>query len=53
MFRRSLADAMEFCVSHAPNGELLDGSHHLWYELETTLRGACLKETLCFLCAIC
>ena len=37
--RWSLADAMEYCVSHAPHGELLDGSHHLWYELETTLRG--------------
>jgi len=34
-----LADALEFCVANAPHGELLDGSHHLWYELATTLRG--------------
>ena len=34
-----LEQAMAFCVSHAPHGELLDGSHHLWFELETTLRG--------------
>ena len=37
--RWTLAEAMAFCVSHAPHGELLDGSHHLWYELDTTLRG--------------
>jgi hypothetical protein len=34
-----LEDALEFCVGNAPHGELLDGSHHLWYELATTLRG--------------
>jgi hypothetical protein len=34
-----LEDAIEFCVANAPHGELLDGSHHLWYELATTLRG--------------
>lgn len=33
------ADAYEFCVNNAPHGELLDGSHHLWFELDTTLRG--------------
>ena len=32
-------DAYAFCVENAPHGELLDGSHHLWYELDTTLRG--------------
>ncbi len=32
-------DAYKFCVENAPHGELLDGSHHLWYELDTTLRG--------------
>jgi hypothetical protein len=26
-------------LHQAPHGELLDGSHHLWFELETTLRG--------------
>lgn len=35
----SLADATKFCVENAPHGELLEGSHHLWYELDTTLRG--------------
>jgi len=35
----TLADAMKFCVENAPHGELLDGSHHLWFELATTLRG--------------
>ena len=34
-----LEDALEFCVANAPHGELLDGSHHLWYEMATTLRG--------------
>jgi uncharacterized protein (DUF885 family) len=34
-----LEDALEFCIANAPHGELLDGSHHLWYELATTLRG--------------
>ena len=34
-----LENALEFCVANAPHGELLDGSHHLWYELATTLRG--------------
>ena len=33
----SLTDAMEFCVANAPHGELLDDSHHLWYEMQTTL----------------
>jgi hypothetical protein len=33
------AEAYEFCVNNAPHGELLDGSHHLWFELDTTLRG--------------
>ena len=32
-------EAYRFCVENAPHGELLDGSHHLWYELDTTLRG--------------
>jgi len=32
-------DAHAFCVNNAPHGELLEGSHHLWYELDTTLRG--------------
>lgn len=32
-------EAYAFCVANAPHGELLDGSHHLWYELDTTLRG--------------
>ncbi len=32
-------DAYKFCVENAPHGELLDGSHHLWYELDTTLCG--------------
>jgi len=35
----SYEDAYKFCVENAPHGELLDGSHHLWYELDTTLRG--------------
>jgi hypothetical protein len=35
----SLADATNFCIKNAPHGELLEGSHHLWYELDTTLRG--------------
>jgi hypothetical protein len=35
----SYEDAYRFCVENAPHGELLDGSHHLWYELDTTLRG--------------
>ncbi len=35
----SLADATDFCIKNAPHGELLEGSHHLWYELDTTLRG--------------
>jgi hypothetical protein len=32
-------DAYIFCVENAPHGELLDDSHHLWFELDTTLRG--------------
>ncbi len=35
----SLADATKFCIENAPHGELLEGSHHLWFELDTTLRG--------------
>jgi len=35
----SYDDAYAFCVANAPHGELLDGSHHLWFELDTTLRG--------------
>jgi hypothetical protein len=35
----SYEEAYRFCVENAPHGELLDGSHHLWYELDTTLRG--------------
>ena len=35
----SYDDAYKFCVENAPHGELLDGSHHLWFELDTTLRG--------------
>ena len=35
----SYEDAYEFAVANAPHGELLDGSHHLWFELDTTLRG--------------
>ena len=34
-----LDHAIKYCVANAPYGELLDGSHHLWYELATTLRG--------------
>jgi hypothetical protein len=34
----SLTDAMEFCVANAPRGDLLDDSHQLWSELQTTLR---------------
>jgi len=32
-------EAYRYCVDNAPHGELLDGSHHLWFELDTTLRG--------------
>ena len=35
----SYADATQFCIDNAPHGELLEGSHHLWFELDTTLRG--------------
>ena len=35
----NLGEALAYCVANAPHGELLDGSHHLWYELATTLRG--------------
>ena len=35
----SLEEAMRFCIDNAPHGELLEGSHHLWFELDTTLRG--------------
>ena len=33
------AEATQFCIDNAPHGELLEGSHHLWFELNTTLRG--------------
>ena len=33
----SLDDAMEYCVKNAPNGQLLDGSPHLWHEMHSTL----------------
>ena len=35
----NLAEATAFCIDNAPHGELLEGSHHLWFELDTTLRG--------------
>ena len=35
----SLQEAKQFCIDNAPHGELLEGSHHLWFELDTTLRG--------------
>ena len=35
----SLDEATQFCIDNAPHGELLEGSHHLWFELDTTLRG--------------
>lgn len=35
----NLEEAMRFCIDNAPHGELLEGSHHLWFELDTTLRG--------------
>ncbi|WP_299535454.1 DUF885 family protein [Ulvibacterium sp.] len=35
----TLEDAVNYCVANAPHGELLKDSHHLWYELATTLRG--------------
>ena len=35
----SLTDAIEYAVANAPHGEILDDSPHLWYEMETTLRG--------------
>lgn len=35
----SLEEATQFCIDNAPHGELLAGSHHLWFELDTTLRG--------------
>ena len=35
----SLEEATRFCIDNAPHGELLEGSHHLWFELDTTLRG--------------
>ena len=35
----SYKDAEKFCIDNAPHGELLEGSHHLWFELNTTLRG--------------
>ena len=35
----TLEDALKYCVANAPHGELLDDSHHLWYEMATTLRG--------------
>jgi uncharacterized protein (DUF885 family) len=35
----TLEDAVKYCVANAPHGELLADSHHLWYEMATTLRG--------------
>ena len=35
----TLDEATQFCIDNAPHGELLEGSHHLWFELDTTLRG--------------
>ena len=35
----NLEEATQFCIDNAPHGELLEGSHHLWFELDTTLRG--------------
>ena len=35
----NLEEATQFCIDNAPHGELLAGSHHLWFELDTTLRG--------------
>ena len=35
----NLEEATQFCIDNAPHGELLKGSHHLWFELDTTLRG--------------
>tara|TARA_B100000575_G_scaffold291319_1_gene296908 strand:+ start:356 stop:1987 length:1632 start_codon:yes stop_codon:yes gene_type:complete len=34
-----LEDAVKYCINNAPHGELLKDSHHLWYEMATTLRG--------------
>lgn len=34
----SLEEAMAFAIKCAPHGELLEGSHHLNYEMQTTLR---------------
>ena len=33
-----LEKAIEFCIGCAPRGDLLKGSHHLMYEMATTLR---------------
>lgn len=35
----TLTEAMKYCVANVPHGELIDNSPHLWFELETTLRG--------------
>ena len=35
----TLTEAMEYAIANAPHGEILDDSPHLWYEMETTLRG--------------
>lgn len=35
----TLTGAMDYAVANAPQGEILDGSPHLWFEMETTLRG--------------
>jgi len=34
----TLKEAMDFAVKCAPHGELLEDSHHLHYEMQTTLR---------------
>ncbi|MEA2004930.1 MAG: DUF885 family protein [Acidobacteriota bacterium] len=33
-----LEKAMKFCIGCAPRGDLLEGSHHLMFEMATTLR---------------
>jgi len=34
----TLDEAVKFCIDCAPRGDLLKGSHHLMYEMATTLR---------------
>jgi hypothetical protein len=35
----TLTEAIDYAVANAPHGEILDDSPHLWFEMETTLRG--------------